>query len=474
MANHIDHELIENLPHLKPYYDDKRLFYKNVFWIILSNALYTFGFGATGSLLAMHMANAKLGASEISSIFAITGWLAIPTILYISNLTDHWQWKWGRRLPFIAIAVPMLVITLICFPYAATFITCMALYLPFSLAAQTRASTYPLLNNDIAKKKYWGRITGVNDLLVGSIGGWLSIVILLPLVNSHSENTAFRASAFIIGIATALLLMFIREPPVRTDEKPIFNPVFVIWGTLKFGFSDIKNVPLFLAYAFCMNAGIPGTYIALQAKVNLHLTEGQVGTQILQYGLITIAVMSFFMGWAIDKLGTMKSLAIAYAGAVLAAALGVNPTASASLMSKWLGYQLSPTYALAGAYLIGITSYSLMATAASIFVMGSVRREQFARFCACSGSVNLFTQSFVMLGIGYLVTHVFNGNYGFSFIASVVLGLAGIMMFLVVNRQRRRSVHRMDKQIQTLENSSNEASIKRDDDGTIIKVVSET
>lgn len=451
MSNHIDHELIENLPHLKPYYDDKRLFRKNVFWIIVSNALFTFGFGATASLLAMHMANAKLGASEISSIFAIAGWLGIPTILYVSNLTDKWQWKCGRRLPFVVIAVVTSVVALVLFPYSTTFFTCLILYLMFNLAALTRSSTYPLLNNDISKKKYWGRITGINDLLIGSVGGWLSIIILLPLVNSHSEKTAFWFSASIISVATILLFVFIKEPPIQTEEKPNFNPVSVIWGTLKFGFSDMKNIPLFLAYALCMNAGIPGTFIALQAKVNLHMTEGQVGTHILQYGLLMMVATSFFIGWSVDKLGTVKSLVIAYIGVIAAASLGINPTASAEFISQWIGCRVAPVYTLAGAYLIGITSYSLMGTAASIFVMASVQREQFARFCACSGSVNLFTQSFVMLFIGFLVSHVFGGNYGFAFLASAVLGLMGSILFFVVNRHRLHSAGGTKNQTQISE-----------------------
>jgi hypothetical protein len=76
-----------------------------------------------------------------------------------------------------------------------------------------------------------------------------------------------------------------------------------------------------------------------------------------------------------------------------------------------------------------------MSTAAGIFVIASVPREQMARFCACSGSVNMFTQSFFMLLIGFLITNVFGGNYGCSFLATLVLGLAGVVMFYIVNRR---------------------------------------
>jgi len=435
LSNHIDHEAIENLPHLKPYYDNKRLFFRNVCCIIVSNALYTFGFGATGSLIAMHMANAHLSASKISTIFAIAGWLAIPTLLYISNLTDKWQWKWGRRLPFIAISVPAIVVALLFFSRATSFLSCLGLYLLYSLASQVRGATYPFLNNDVSKKCYWGRISGVNDLLVGSVGGWLSIIILLPLVNMYSEKVAFGASALLVGVATVVLLLFIKEPPIRSTDGPERNPIKVIGNTLKFGFSDLRNMSVFIAYALCMNAGIFQTFIALQAKVNLQMNEGQVGTHILQYGLIATVLASFFIGWSVDKLGTVKSLILGYGGMVSAAALGFNPTVSSQFLSTWINIQISPVYALAGAYLIGLSSFCLMSTAAGIFVIASVPREQMARFCACSGSVNMFTQSFFMLLIGFLITNVFGGNYGCSFLATLVLGLAGVVMFYIVNRR---------------------------------------
>lgn len=442
MSNHIDHEAIENQPHLKPYYDNKKLFFRNVTCIVFSNALYTFGFGATGSLIAMHMANVNLGPSSISTIFAITGWLAIPTLLYVSNLTDKWQAKWGRRLPFIAMAVPGIVAALILLPHAASFLMCLILYILFSLGANARSATYPFLNNDISKKRYWGRISGINDLLVGSVGGWLSIIVLLPLVNTHGEKIVFRMSAVLVGIATAVLLLFLKEPPIRSEDKPDINPLRVIGNTLKFGFSDLSNLPVFFGYALCMNAGIFQTFIALQAKVNLEMNEGQVGTQILQYGLITTVILSFFIGWSVDKLGTVKSLIIAYVGMAVAAALGINPGTSSKLLSAWFNLSIIPAHSLAGAYLVGIASHSLMTTAASIFVMASVPREQMARFCACSGSVNLFTQSFFMLLIGFLIAKVFNGNYGCSFIVTLVLGSAGVVMFYLVNRRyTQTSVH---------------------------------
>jgi hypothetical protein len=472
LSNHIDHEVIENLPHLKPYYDDKKLFLRNVSSIVVSNAFFTFGFGATFSMVAMHMANAKLSASEISSILAITGWFGIPTVLYVSNLTDKWQSKWGRRLPFVAMAMPVLVVALALFPYATTFFACLAIYLPFGLAGQTRSATYPFLNNDISKKRYWGRITGINDLFVGSVGGWLSLIVLLPLISTHGEKTAFGVSAILIGIATALLLIFVKEPPIRTEEKPNFNPISVIWSTLRFGFSDLKNIPLFFAYALSILAGIPGTFIALQAKVNLQMTEGQVGTQILQYGLLLMVALSFFIGWSVDKLGTVKSLVIAYAGTVVAAVLGVSPVASAELISKWFGYHVSPIHLLAAAYLIGLASYNLTATAAGIFIMSSVNREQFSRFCACSGSVELFTRSFVTLFIGFFVTHMFGGNYGFSFVASVVLGLAGIILVFVVSRQRSHSVRGMENQVHVSGNVGDAGSTKTGSDaGSAVKPV---
>ena len=114
----VNHSEVENSPKLKAYYDNKKLFFWNVFWLLFGNAAAMFGQQTAGSLMPLHMASIKLDAQQISSIIAVGTLLAIPSLLYVSHLTDHWQSRWGRRLPFIAVSFPFKVIALILFPYA--------------------------------------------------------------------------------------------------------------------------------------------------------------------------------------------------------------------------------------------------------------------------------------------------------------------------------------------------------------------
>jgi len=428
MSESVNHSLIENSPQLKAYYDNKRLFKWNVFWLLFGNAAAIFGQQTAGSLMPLHMAGVRLDAQQISVILGIGSVLAIPSLLYVSHLTDHWQSKWGRRLPFVAISFPFKVIALLLFPYAMTMLPCAALYLSYYMFNSILYTAYPYLFNDISKQQYWGRIAGFSNL-TSFFAVWLGQVVLMPMVVTHGEKTVFVISAIFVGVASLLTVLFVREPPMRSETPPQFNPIPAIASVIKFGFSDIRRILICLAFG-CVACGINLiiVYVPLQAKVNIGLTEAEIGRYILQFGTITNALLAVAAGWVIDKMGIFKSMMIGLLFLFFASVIGFNPTWFSQMFANIAGIKLSPSVFLAAAYTAGFMANPFIYLASNVYIMKSVQRNNFATFCACTGSTNLMMQSIIMVLTGTLIKYV-SGNYGIAFAISIVLVAIGVIIF---------------------------------------------
>ncbi len=128
----VDHEAMENTPKLKGYYDNKNLVYKNAFWLIVGGGAAGFGLNAAQGLMPLHMDGVGMNAKQISLVMSMAGWIGMPLILYLSYLSDHWQWKMGRRLPFLMISLPFITIGMFFFPYMQTVLSCLLMYTIYS------------------------------------------------------------------------------------------------------------------------------------------------------------------------------------------------------------------------------------------------------------------------------------------------------------------------------------------------------
>jgi MFS family permease len=434
----IDHEQIENSVIMNGYYDNKKLFYRNVFWFLFGNAAASFGvYTAQSNLMPLHMAANNLNAQKISTILALSGWIGMPLGLYFAYLSDRWQWKMGRRLPFIAISLPFILLAMIIFPYATGFWSCLGVFTIFLIFNQVKFAAYPYLMNDISKQKYWGRIGGIGGVAQW-IAVWLGQRVLMPMIDIRGEKQVYFIAACFVGIATVLTIIFVKEPPYRSPEPPKFNPVPVIWSTLKFGFSSKRNVLLYLAFSFICASALVNIYIPLQGKVNLGLTDGQVGLMILQYGTLSVVALSFFMGWAVDKIGSVKCLIIGFTLLAPSVLLGSSPVFASGIINKSLGTSFSGINVLAAAYIIATIGGSFNFTAAYILVMSSVHRKDVAKFMACNGALNVFMQSILLAITGVLITNLFNEQYGVAFIIAFIFVIFGVIIFVVIGKQNNK------------------------------------
>lgn len=449
MSTEIDFDAMEReRPELKAYYDNKRLFFINVFWLVIGGAAASLGTSTAGGVMPLHMAKIGLDPEQISNIQAVRGYLMLPLALYLAQLSDHWQSKWGRRLPFLAASIPFTVLGMWLFPYTRTLFSCLIIFTVFNFAMNVKYDTYPFIAYDIARKKYWGRVNGLNLVLSG-IGIWLGQVILMPMMDVRGEKYVYAISAAIVGVATGLTVLFSKEPPIRSEVPPQYNPIPVIKNIVKIGFSNKRHVQLFVANGLINAIAVVGFYIPLQAMVNMHMSKGAIGQHILQYGTIATTVLAFFVGWAIDKVGSVKAAIFGFALAVLATIIGVAPSSHSTLalldsvvkpfsFAVHGGIKVSPVMALAVAGVFINVSGQCIYWAQHLFTASCVRREDLATFGTCNGAVTVLVSTISVQICGLLTKRVFHGDYGVAFIVATVICAMGIPMFLWIVRKIKK------------------------------------
>jgi MFS family permease len=451
MAAGVDFEAAEReIPQLRAFYDDKRLFYRNVFWLVFGGAAATLGVNLANTVMPLHMAKIGLDAEEISSVMAIRGYLTLPLALFLAQLSDRWQGKAGRRLPFLAASIPFTVAGMVLFPCTSSALSCVLIFAVFYFAMNVKYDAYPFIAYDIARKPHWGRVNGLS-LVMGGIAAWLGQIWLMPMMDEKGDLHVYVLAAFILAVASIATVLFSKEPPLCTETPPDFNPVKVIGHVIRVGFSDKRIVQLFVASALVCGFAVSAMYIPLQAQVNMGMSTGDIGTQILQYGAIINTCMVFFTGWAIDKIGSTKAILVGFALGLLATLIAFGPSsglttsifsAAAAVSSAVLGLSFTPTpaLALAVANVLIVVTTTLTYWGQHVFTASWVRSEDLATFGTCNGAVNVLVNTNAVQLSGVLIKRVFGGNYGVGFAVGAVICAIGVPFYFWVARTRSREL----------------------------------
>ena len=135
---------------------------------------------------------------------------------------------------------------MVLFPYTSSALACVLVFAVFYFAMNVKYDTYPFIAYDIARKPYWGRVNGLN-LVLGGIATWLGQTWFMPLMDVKGDFYVYVLAAAILAIASVATVVFSKEPPLRTETPPDYNPLKVIGHVIRVGFSDKRIVQLLIA-----------------------------------------------------------------------------------------------------------------------------------------------------------------------------------------------------------------------------------
>ncbi len=293
----------ELAPELAAYYSNTRLMWKNVILIMLASVGWTISFSFLGPLMLLRMN--KLGVNEgtLGLLSSTNLWVVSFLVMYFSWKSDHCTSRWGRRLPFLFLSVPFIIFSIVLFPFFVWVPMLIALTIVQMLATDVKSSTFPLLSIDCVRKDMLARTVSINIMACGLVG-FIGIRYGVRLADV-AEWLPYTLGAVIVCMTT-YAATFIKEPPIRNPATERFKP----WSALKVGWSDKRNIIMMLGVGsihsfMCMY----NTWVWLYAKNALGIERADCANALSWSSLIGV-VLAYPIGWAIDKLGSYKIIAV--------------------------------------------------------------------------------------------------------------------------------------------------------------------
>jgi predicted MFS family arabinose efflux permease len=400
------HELT---PELEAYYSDKKLMWRNILWFMLLNLGWGMCFTVVNPLMTLRMNSPAVGMDEgmIGMIAAINGYAVSFLVMYFSWKSDHTISRWGRRIPFLWISTPFILVTVVIFPFIDNkwILLCVMIVQLFFM--DIKLSTISLLPIDLVPRRILARTNVVPGIVMGIMGFF--VLRYGMKLSDLSEKLPFLIGAGVMLVTSIVSGLNIKEPPIQTPATEPFKP----WSALKVGWRDRRMIILMLAVP--MLGALPmlyNTWIWLFAKNELNLTRTEMGAS-LSWASILGLMLTFPCAWLIDRISPYKLAAIFVI---------LNGALLASLM--WVSSQNG---------LILVAFMFVLATAfggaASMMVFRMAHPKDVGSVTSSLALVNNAFNATLALLSGQLIERL-GQNYKAAFILGFCLCILGLMILL--------------------------------------------
>jgi MFS family permease len=292
---------------------------------------------------------------QINAIMTIDNILAVFMIPFVASLSDRTQTRFGKRMPFLIMGMPLSALALIVLPNYTSFLNIMIIItvLNFSMAI-FRAPTVALMP-DVTPVALRSKANGI----INFMGGLGTFLVLMggSFLYRLNRNLPFILTALLILLSLFLLVKFIKEPkdgkvskeaPVRLVESihrikknKDFTTKYVLLAIfswfigyqgleatfsnycvhfLGLDVSDASFILSFFALSFILSAipaGYIGSYLGKKRTILIGLVGdvvvfallGTLGT-ILPFNPIVMMVMMFLGGffWSLTNINSYPML----------------------------------------------------------------------------------------------------------------------------------------------------------------------
>jgi MFS family permease len=297
------------------------------------------------------------------AVMGLDNVVAVLLIPVVGAWSDRVRGRWGRRLPFLLVGVPLAALTFAGLPWAATALwSLIALDVAFLLAITLyRAPLVALMPDHVApdaRSVANGAIT-----LMGAVGGVLALVALAPLAEA-TLGLPFAAAPFAVaaGLALAALAVVVassdRHPPFVADGTVADDAPSprAVWRELRAGDAVVAlgALPLLVGLfaAFFGFAAVEAQFSAFATEA-LAVGAGRAGT-LLGTASAAFVLVAFPAGAWARRVGERAAMRLG--ALVLVLALPV-----AGLLPDGMALSLALVVFGAGWALVVVPAYPLVA-----------------------------------------------------------------------------------------------------------------
>lgn len=251
---------------------------------------------------------------QINAIMTLDNILAVFMIPFIASLSDRTQTRFGKRMPFLMIGMPLSALALIVLPNYTSFLNIMFIItvLNFSMAI-FRAPTVALMP-DVTPGPLRSKANGI----INFMGGFATFLVLMggSFLYRMNRNLPFVLTALLMFISLFLLVKFIKEPKVRevNDEEPV-KVIESIRRIKKDPDSTTKYVLLAIFFWFVGYQGLEATFSNYCVQLlGLDVSDASF---ILSFFALAFIISAIPAGYIGSYLGKKRTILIGLIGDVL-------------------------------------------------------------------------------------------------------------------------------------------------------------
>lgn len=389
----------------------------------------------------------QLGAGDliigliIGSIPAAIGMVIGPII---SMRSDRTRTRWGRRIPYLLIPLPVVVLAMA----GLAFVPLVGQWLHEALGPRSPGPTFCAL---VVFSLFWAIFETASAIINSIFGGYINDVVpqavigrffgLFRMVSlgagvvynsfiiGHAEEHftwIFLATGLFYGIGFTLMCLMVREgeypPPPPLSESAVPGPVAAIRTYFRECFTTPYYVLLFLGLVVSQIAFAPfnsfGIFFARQAGLELE----EYG-RYLSASFVVSFVLAYFLGALADRFHPLRT-GIACIGlyALVAFAGGLFVEDATTFAIAFVGHTV-----ISGAYFTSTASIG----------QRLYPRLKFAQFASAAGLINGIFYITLPPTMGFLLD-ASGSNYNLTLFAGGLLAALGFGILLVVHSQFMR------------------------------------
>lgn len=238
---------------------------------------------------------------QINAIMTLDNILAVFLIPVIASLSDKTNTRFGRRMPYLIIGIPLSAIMFILLPRHTNFWSLILIITILNFAmAIFRAPTVALMP-DITPAPLRSKANGI----INFMGGLGSVFVLMggSFLYRANPNYPFVFTAFMMTFALLLLVRYIKEPKVgvNSDDEKVD-----LIAAIKVIRNDKNRSTLFILFSiffwFVGYQGIEATFSNYCVQLlGLDVSDSSFILSFFALAFLIFAIPSGYIGTAIGK-----------------------------------------------------------------------------------------------------------------------------------------------------------------------------
>jgi len=292
---------------LDAYYADRKLLRRNISLILLLNLGWSACFVVVNPLILLALNKAGVGDAEIGLLWSINSWAYSYLVMYFAWKSDHTVTRFGRRIPYLFLSAPFIIVPIVLFPFFHVKWVLIALAMTEMLFMDIKAATIPLLNYDCVPRHMFARVNALCAIVMGAVN-FLSLRFGMHLADVF-ESAPYLLAGGTLTLTTLVGGLLIREPPIHHPTLENFKP----WSAMKIAWQDKRMIVLMLG----INLGVTfatmySQWTWLFAKQDLALSRADTGAA-MSWAILVPVIISFPVGWFIDRFGSYIVLGVCWA-----------------------------------------------------------------------------------------------------------------------------------------------------------------